>query len=75
MSNVIKNERALNLWKRFFAEIDYPYEDQVISGWYEKSCFFCGEIKTTGAQGVDTTSHKKDCIYTEAKKLVEEELK
>ena len=49
-------DKALELWKRLFEFVDDPYVD-----WY---CFFCGR-----PEGM---FHQPNCIWIEAKKLVEE---
>ena len=54
-------EMALALWKRYFDEIDDPYEACVFFV-DSSSCFFCTE-----EQG---KPHGKDCIYILAKELV-----
>ena len=51
-------EMALALWKRYFDEIDDPYE-RLDDG--QAICFFCTED-----QG---EPHEKDCIYILAKEL------
>ena len=54
-------DKALELWKRLFEWTDDPYEgDEYGKQW----CFFCGE---------DYPTHIIDCIWIEAKKLVEEQ--
>ena len=53
--------KALELWKRLFEWTDSPYEE-----WEDGSflCFFCGTE--------ESMPHAPDCIWIEAKKLVEE---
>ena len=54
-------EIALALWKRYFDEVDDPYE--AYAHYVDSSsCFFCTE-----KQG---KPHTKDCIYILAKELV-----
>jgi hypothetical protein len=59
-----KTEKALELWKQFFEGNNDPwtYDD---FGIY---CFFCGK-----KQHWSNDHHTSDCIWAEAKKLVEEE--
>ena len=57
-------DKALELWKRLFEWTGTdPSEIDWISG--DKICFFCGMVK-------DKQPHASDCIWIEAKKLVEE---
>ncbi len=52
-------EKALALWKRYFDEIDCPYERLED---LQSICFFCTED--------EEEPHEKDCIYILAKELV-----
>jgi len=55
-------DKALELWKRVFRECGSPYTFPL----QDRVCFFCG--------GIDFR-HKLGCIWIEAKKLVEENVK
>lgn len=58
---ILKAEDSLNLWKRWFEGNGNPWVDSMRGE--KTSCFFCGE---------DRPSHKSDCVYTEAEKLLQE---
>jgi len=57
-------DKALELWKRLFEWwLDDPYKYE---GGEYRECSFCGEF--------EPFSHKPNCIWIDAKKLVEENI-
>lgn len=58
-----KDKKALELWKRLFEWKNSPYEYD--NDAFYQECFFCGNN--------DNELHTPDCIWIEAKKLIEGE--
>jgi hypothetical protein len=60
-TNPPEENKALELWKRLFEKVKNPYERWSLGDW---RCIFC--------QSEKREPHASDCIWIEAKKLVEE---
>ena len=57
-------DKALELWKRLFERTTSPWIESNAFDIDAEYCFFCSEWRDEG--------HAPDCIWIEAKKLVEE---